>query len=110
MIPILAITMKDALLESVRRNLAEAVRELQQQPLARAKLIANVQLADGVETPIPHGLARPVVWVRESCVRGALSAGYVLEVRSSNAVERAQYVTLKAVGYGATITVDLVVL
>lgn len=96
-------------LERIRRDVFAALRELQKIPAAQERILASVTLVDGVPTPIPHGLGRPAVWVKESCVRGAVSNGRIDEIRDGKN-DRAKYVTLKATGYGATITVDVRVL
>lgn len=94
---------KPADLERIRRNIFEAIRELQLSPLAGAKKILNVALVDGVETPIPHGLGRRavVLWSPPQ------SAASVQEVRGSSAHDPTQYVVLMAVG--ADTVIDLVV-
>lgn len=99
--------LSDDTAERVRRNHAEAIRELQLQPLVGAVVSANVELQDGIETPVAHRLGRIPQWVRESCPRGAATAGYV-EVIANNTYDRTKYVVLKATGWGATITVDVV--
>ena len=109
MIRLLDIALADNLLERVRRNFFEAIAELQRLPFVGARVIEDVVLKDGQETPIPHRLGRPAAWVRESCVRNGVSNGRVEEVRSG-AYKRDQYVVLKATGFGADVTVDVVVL
>lgn len=107
--PLLATPVSDPLLERLRANHHDAIRELQVAPLAAARLIANVVLADGIDTPIAHGLGRAPVWVRESCVRGASTVGMVEELRDDTTPDRTKYVTLRASGFGADVTVDVVV-
>lgn len=109
MISLLPIRLDDLQLEIVRRNHHDAIAELQKLPASSVTVLRDVVLADGVETPLAHGLGRPVVWVKESCVRGASTAGAVLEVRD-NGLDRSKFVTLKAISWGATITVDVVVM
>jgi hypothetical protein len=106
-ITLLAVRLSDALLEQVRRNFAEAIAELQQRPDPR--VLANITLQDGIATPVPHKLGRAAAWVAPSAVRGASTSGRVEEVRDGT-YDRTKFVTLKATGYGATITVDVVVL
>lgn len=93
-------------LERIRRNVAAAIRELQLQP--SATIIRDVVLADGITTPIAHRRGRPVT-VTISPPRGASTTGRVDEVRDT-VHDRSQYVVLKASGWGASITVDVVVL
>jgi hypothetical protein len=96
------------------RKVDEAIRETHQRideiaasPITGRRIIANVQLADGVDTPIPHGLGRAATWVKTSCPRGAPAAsGRVEDVRTTSH-DRARFVVLKATGWGATITVDV---
>jgi hypothetical protein len=107
-IALLAITLKDELLERVRSNMARAIAELQQLPLSRARVLTGIALLNGVSTPIAHGLGRPVT-VLVSPVRGATSTGLVEEIRDGSH-DRSKYVVLKASGYATTVTVDLVVL
>jgi hypothetical protein len=95
--------------EVVRREHEQKIVELQGLPFVKARLIQDVTLPDGVARSIPHQLGRPVLWVRESCVRGGSGSGRIEEIRDGS-VDRSLYVQLKATGYGASITVDLVVL
>lgn len=109
MIQLLVTKLDDPKLETVRRNQNEAIGELQKLPFANSRIIANVILADGVETPIAHQLGRLPLFVFPSIPRGALSAGRIDEIRNGT-VDRSKLLKLKASGYGAIITVDLVVL
>lgn len=91
-------------LERIRRNLVDALRELQQGPLAGAKFVTGIRLEDGKETPISHGLGRPAL-VFLSPPRGATANGSIIETRDGGP-DRTKYFVLKASGWGATITVD----
>ncbi|HSN26169.1 MAG TPA: hypothetical protein VLT45_07780 [Kofleriaceae bacterium] len=91
--------------ERIRRNIYDAVRELQLLPAASARRIEGVELVDGKPTPIAHGLGRRA-FVTPSPPRGAAAAGRIDEIRDGS-YNPAEYVVLKATGYGATITVDL---
>ncbi len=93
--------------ESTRRDHAEAIRELQRSKLVAAKLIKDIELADATDTPIAHGQGRPVL-VFVSPVRGASTSGRVTETRSAT-YDRSKFVVLRATGFGATVTVDLLV-
>jgi hypothetical protein len=73
-----------------------------------ARVIHGIELADGVDTPVAHELGRAPLYVRESCPRGATSTGRVVEVSSAD-FNRAEHVVLRATGWGATITVDVLV-
>lgn len=101
-----AIKLDDTTAERVRREHHDAIQEVQQAPALAIKTIAGQQLANGVTTPIAHTLGRSPVFVTASIPRGATSAGYIVEVRTST-VDRTKYIQLQANGYGATITVDL---
>lgn len=85
-----------------------AIGSVMSVPLATAVILPNVTLADGVATPIAHGLGRAPLYVRESCVRGAAAMGFVEEVRSS-AFRRETHVVLRASNFAATVTVDVLV-
>lgn len=97
--PITAATTPDDL-ERVRRDMVEAIRELQLSPLAGGKKIAGVLLADGIATPIPHGLGRRVhVFVSPS---GAVTIDEVDGTQNP-----ATFVVLQATG--GDVVVDLIV-
>jgi hypothetical protein len=95
-------------LERIRRNLADAVRELQRLPLAVATPILGIKLEDGKETAVPHRLGRPAV-VFLTPPRAAAPTGRIIEVREGGP-DRSKYFVLQAIGWGATITVDALVL
>lgn len=107
-ISLLAIKLADDQAERVRRSHHDAIGELQRGPFAGARIIKDVELVDGVQRTVPHGFGRPVV-VLISPPRGAVTSGRVDEIRDA-ANDRSKYVTLVANDYGATVTVDLVVL
>jgi hypothetical protein len=99
----------DADAERVRQEHAAAIGELQNLPASALRVVRDVVLADGVETPVSHGLGRPPAWSSVSCPRNPSSSGRIEEVRSGGH-DRAKVVVLKASGWGATITVDLAVM
>ncbi len=90
-------------LERIRRNLVDVARELQGQRTVR--IIADVELADGVPTPVAHRLGRRA-FVFPSPVRGASTSGRIEEIRDGSH-DPNQYVVLEANGFGATVTIDL---
>lgn len=94
--------------ERVRRSHHEALIELQRAPLAGAIILSGVELADEAETPVAHNLGRAPSFVTTSLVRGAVSTGRIDDIRTSSYDPR-RFVVLKASGYGATVTVDLLV-
>lgn len=95
--------------ELVRLEHERKILELQGQPLVGARALRDVQLADAVATPVAHGLGREAT-VLVSPPRGASSTGRITEVRATGGPDRSKFVVLQANGWGATITVDLVVL
>lgn len=105
--PIIPIKLDDVNAERVRVKHETAIAELQQSKASGLKTIANISLANGAATPVPHTLGHAPSWVGISVPRGATSAGYVVETITK---ARAAVLTLTANGYGATITVDLVLL
>ena len=105
----LGVRLPDEDSERVRRNHDDRIAALEAMPAADLLVIANVELADGVATPINHGLGRVPRTVKLSVPRGATAAGYVNEIRDGS-VDRRKQVLLQADSYGATITVDIEVL
>ncbi len=106
MVNLAAITLADTKAEEVRRSHHDAIGELQRAPLAGAKVVSGVRLENGKATTVAHGLGRAPKWVGISALRGAASAGFINETRSG---DTSKSVTLTASGYGATITVDVMV-
>jgi hypothetical protein len=91
--------------ERVRRAHDQAIREMQQLPAAATRIIADVDLADGVTTQIAHGLGRAPKIILHSPPRGPVTSGRIEEVRDG--IDRTKYVALAANGFGATVTVDV---
>lgn len=92
--------------EQARRTHEECIRELQ---VTGPRVIADIALADGVIRPVAHKLGRKPTFVTTSPPRGAVSTGRIEEIRNGS-YDRAQVVALKATGWGATITVEVMVL
>jgi hypothetical protein len=105
----LDIALDDADAERVRRSHGDAIRELQGMPAASTVIIADVSLANGVDTPVPHRLGRRPRMVIVSPPRGASTTGRITEVRTGSH-DRTQVVVLRADGWGATVAVDLAVM
>jgi hypothetical protein len=105
----LALQLADPAADRVRQSVDQRIRELQGAPAVWMVVVPGVELEDGVETPIAHGLGRAPRWVRESAPRGAASSGRVEQIRGGS-FDPSQYVVLKATGWGATITVDVAVM
>jgi hypothetical protein len=99
----------DGVAEVVRRDTEKAITQLQGLPGASIRVLSDKSLADGVVTPIAHGLGREPVIVIPSAPRGPTSTGRIEEIRSS-AHDRTKYVVLEANDWGATIIVDVLVL
>src|SRR5262245_3708217 len=102
-----SIALDDEKAERVRLSHARAIQEAQQRPGFGMVVIKDVVLANNVRTPVPHGLGRAPSWIKESCIRGSVTIGAVVEFRDG--VDRASRVEIAASGFGATITVDLLV-
>ena len=106
--PAISPRLDDRKVDEVTRDHARRINELVKLPVASMKVIADVVLVDGIETPVAHGLGRVPTFVRESCPRGGVATGRIEEVAAPLvAVDRVKYVVLKAAGWGATITVDV---
>lgn len=94
--------------DEARRAIVEKVAELQKLPLVDAQIIEDVELANGVTTPVAHKLGRRPKFVTVSSVRGAATVGMVQEVRGGNE-DPSRVVALVASGYGATIKCSVVI-
>lgn len=104
--PPIAARLADEASERVRRNHEERIVELQRLPGASLTAIQDVELEDGVETPVAHGLGRKPLMVFVSPPRGPSTTGMVVEVRGAPH-DRSKVVVLKASGFGATVYVDV---
>lgn len=101
-----AVRLADESAERVRRSHDERIRELQAVRIAQGAPIKDVELEDGVETPIAHGLGRRAMY-SHTAPRGASTVGMITDARDDARFDPDKYVVLKADGYGATVTVDL---
>ncbi len=97
------------LAEQARRTHEECIREIQDLPCSSMRIIADVQLVDGIATPIAHRLGRKPAWICTSNVRGATTTGRIVESRTGSQ-DRTKVVVLTATGHGATVTVDVAIL
>lgn len=77
-------------------------------PAIGMRVLSDIEFADGIDTPVAHGLGRRPTLVTYSCVRGAVTAGTIEDVGSSTA-NPATHVVLRATGYGATVTANVAV-
>lgn len=107
--PVLEVRLNDEPAERLRRADAQVLRALQGSPLAHARVLTGIELASSTTTPIAHGLGRRYTAVFVSPPRGPSSTGRIEEIRS-DAHDPRQVVALRATGFGATVTVDLVIL
>ena len=103
-------TLADPAADTVIRSHAEAIVELQGLALAGARVIRGVSLPDSTHVVINHKLGRAPIMVIVSPPRGAASFGSLIEVDlGASQPDRAQAIILEAVGYGATVAVDVTV-
>jgi len=107
--PPIAPRVADPETDRVLRDHHRLLVELLALVMAGARIVPDVVLADATDTTVAHGLGRPARWVQASCARNGTTGGTVLEVRSGT-VDRNEFVVLRAVGFGATVTLDLLVL
>lgn len=108
--PTLGAKLDDPTAERVRHSHEVAIKELQGRPAAGLRVVRGIPLVDGADTRVPHGLGRPPLWVKESAVRGAVATGRVVDRTAQTAEDPSKFVVLQATGWGATITVDVLVL
>lgn len=95
--------------ERVRREHDAKITELQKLPATSLTVIAAQALADSVITLVGHPLGRPPAFVACSPPRGPSSSGRIEEIRDGS-FDRTKFIALKATGWGATVTVDVVAL
>jgi hypothetical protein len=105
-IPPLSVRLADETAERVRQSHARAITDLQRR--LEAKVVRAVVLPDGVRTSVSHDLGREPLWIGPSAIRGSVTVGCVVEFRDG--VDRVQRVDIAASGYGATVTIDLLVI
>lgn len=103
--PPVSIQLADASAERVRRNHEERIRELQGSQVVSGRLILDVVLADGVVTPISHGLGRRAVVILSPPRGSGMTTGRIQEIRTGDHAPE-QYVVLRADGFGMSITID----
>lgn len=106
--PLVELKLADPVAEQARASHADSLRALRRGLFAEASVLAGIELADATETPIAHKLGRVPKVVIVSPHRGASAGGAVEEIRTST-YDRARVVVLKATGFSATVTVDVVV-
>lgn len=106
--PVVSPRLPDAQAEEARRVIVDAVRELQALPASSLTVVPNVELPDGALVSVAHKLGRPPLFASCSVPRDPTSTGRIEEVRDGT--DRKRVIVLRAIGYGATVTVDVVVL
>lgn len=94
--------------ERVRRELDAKIAQLQKLPAMGMAVVGSQSLPDSTLTLVPHPLGRAPSFVTCSPPRGASSTGRLEEIRDGS-YDRKKFVGLKATGWGATITVDVLV-
>lgn len=107
----MAVTTRDPIRVPVKdpdtdRSLEDLRRVVTDLRKALPRLIESVELANGTRTVIKHGQGRKYVAVFPSAVRGASSTGRIVEEEPT---DRTREIWLTATGWGAVITVDLMV-
>lgn len=73
-----------------------------------AIIVQDIVLMDGIETIVAHDLGVAPRFVIPSCPRGPTATGYIEEVRPAR-LDRTRHVVLRGVGWGAPITIDVLV-
>lgn len=99
--------LEDDVADRVRVTHAQAIQQMQGGLFFDAKLIKDVTLANGVDTPISHGLGR-AAFVIVTPARGTDVSGTITETRSAT-WDRKKFVVLHADGFTADPVVDVVV-
>ena len=106
MINLVTPKLTDERAERARREHDEAIRELQASPLFPARIVRDVSMPDATNVIMQHGFGRPVVAI-VGAPRGASTSGRIEEIRATG-YDRSKVIVLKATGWGATITADVV--
>lgn len=104
--PAVTTRLKDEAAEQVRRNHEQRISELAGSPLAGA-VVLEIELPNGTDVTVAHRLGRRPRGVWVAAVRGAVTAGQVIEVSGT---DPDRIVVLRATGYGATVTAAVLVL
>jgi hypothetical protein len=103
MIPPVTLKLDDDKAERARQNHDARIGELQKSPLA-GPVVVSVTIGNGATVTVPHRLQRRPVVVIQSIIRGGSTPGLVREISRDD-----KFVTLSASGFGASISLDLVV-
>lgn len=100
----------DETAETVRRNHEQRITELQAEPILGGKWVRDVELLDGVATPVAHGLGRrPYVLMSPPRTRtGGVTSGRIIDrTLREAAYDRNQHVVLRADGFTIPVYVDV---
>lgn len=76
------------------------------QPFTNCQVISGVELEDGVVTKVKHGLGKKYALVIHTPVKNPSTVGMIQELAPD---DPSREVWLQADGYGATVTVNLIV-
>lgn len=99
--------LKDDDAERIRRSHAGCILELQSVPVMGGTLVRNVELEDGISTPIAHGLGRRAsLWPSAVRASGSATTGRIRDVTEIVVADASKVVVLKAEGWGETIKLD----
>lgn len=113
--------LKDPTTDTVVGSIREAVQELQNLPLAGARIIRNVSVVNNNTVIVAHGLGREPQWVGVSAIRwdgsASIDAGTVFDRgrtdAAGNPIDRTTVVHLAADNFSTagsvTLTIDLLV-
>jgi hypothetical protein len=97
----------DKNLDGNTRELLNMIRGLQAIDVLKGRLVEGVDLANATDVDVAHLLGRAWKgWIVVDTY-GASSAGRIDGTAPTVDYDRAQYLRLRATGYGATITVSL---
>ena len=107
--------MPDPTSEAWRANADQRIAELQKQPATFLRVISDVSLPNGVVVLVPHQMGRRPLWVGNSIPRGGSTVGVIYHYTTTHPstgapIDPTQVIAVAAFAYGATITVDLMVL
>ncbi len=104
-------TSSDPEVDRVLRDHTRLLTELSLLPMTFARIVPDVSLPDATNVPVKHGLGREPRWIGPSCARQGtgLTGGQIVEVLDGS-IDRRDMVVLRAVGFGATVTADVLFL
>jgi hypothetical protein len=105
------VVLDDEKAEQVRQSHQRAIEELQALPLVRGKLIRGIELPDGSEVTVAHGLGHRASLFPAIPLQGNFTAtnGRLLDITllRTDKVNLDKESVLKATGFGGTLTLDV---